>query len=352
MELDLFRVPLTPENYSQFNGKKEYLGKNRSDNDFYRIQTRDDKYGYVYYIEQEKIPLLPDYFHVKVNIGGENYSLLNRLRKLLEKDLFTKSSIDATFKAYPTIRSFLGFGNEFKNIITMKDIGRYATQTYVCYSTAFWPKGYKTKTLNFRNLISKLLDELESGVTIDADSLVVNEAVKEFALDVATKAKKVPKWVYAALATGGVICLKALFRDAVGNALDGGVGNFGNDNNVGDISELTSDINFSGEGIGMEDLSGGEVIVDSNPNDYSDPIGPSEDTYNVSFQGNKTVGKDLYLDKGEKYFKCAGGATGGEDITVYVKSGTNSKYVFNGSTPVCIDGKRLVTVNGRTYLVP
>lgn len=123
----------------------------------------------------------------------------------------------------------------------------------------------------------------------------------------------------------------------------------GNDNNVGDISELTSGINLSGEDI--EDLSGDDVVVDSNPNN-SLPIGALEDTYNVSFQGNKTIGNDLYLDKGEKYFKCAGGATGGDDITVYVKSGTNSRYVFNGSTPICIDGKRLVTINGRTYLVP
>ena len=352
MELDLFRVPLTPENYSQFNNKMEYLGKKGSDNDFYRVQTHDDKYGYVYYIEQEQIPMLPDWFTVKLNIGGKNYSLLKKLRTMLEKDLFTKSSIDEAFKAYPTIRSFIGLGNELRNCLTMKEIGRYATQTYVCYSSAFWPQGYIKKTQNFRDLIGRLLDELESGVTIDAGSLVINDAVKDFAKSAIGQAQKVPKWVYNALATGGVVCMKVLFRDAVGNAFDGVVGDIGGDNNVGDVSDLASDFDLGGDNIGMEDLSGDDVVADADPGDSSAPLGPSDDSYNVSFQGNKTVGKDLYLDKGDKYFKCAGGATGGNNITVYVKSGTNSRYVFNGSTPICIDGKHLVTVNGRTYIVP
>lgn len=74
-------------------------------------------------------------------------------------------------------------------------------------------------------------------------------------------------------------------------------------------------------------------------------------SYNVSFGANRTIGDDIYLDNGTITLERAGGGLGDKEVTVYVKSGTNTKYIIDGNTPKKIQGVTQVAIDGIKYLV-
>lgn len=76
------------------------------------------------------------------------------------------------------------------------------------------------------------------------------------------------------------------------------------------------------------------------------------DNYNVSFGANKTIGDTVYLDKGHTItLEPAGGGLGKETPEVYVKSGTNTRYILDGDLPRKIDGFTQVAYHGRKWII-
>lgn len=83
----------------------------------------------------------------------------------------------------------------------------------------------------------------------------------------------------------------------------------------------------------------------------NESISVEENSYNVSFGANRKIGDDVYLDKGTITLERAGGGLGDKDVTVYVKSGTNTKYIIDGNTPKKIQGVAQVVIDGIKYLI-
>lgn len=324
--MELYRIPLTANNKHIFKEKKVLTDTHYSCDCTYRIRTYDNKYGYTYYIDQEKIPLVPDWFTVRMNIGEDNYKLFNEVKKLAEGDLFTRSSLDYAFRKYPAIRSLVGIGNEFINGIMGLEVGQTIERRYICYASAFWPDEYEAKTHDFRMLVNNLMTELESGVTINFDDLEVNETLKNCIETIGNSSQKMPKWAKVALTVGGIICIKAIIKDAMNDSLDNLFGDSGNDFDGGD---------YDSEDVGSDNI------------DTEDPGSYSE----IAFMGNKTVGDDLYIEKDTITLTPAGGGLGEKEVTVYIKSGTNTQYIFDGSIPKKIQGVSQVTINGIRYVI-
>ena len=136
------------------------------------------------------------------------------------------------------------------------------------------------------------------------------------------------------MAVGGVIAIKAIVRDACMDGL-----NFGNDNN-----------SLGGSDFGGSDYDGSDF--DGSDYDGSDFDGSDyEQGYNVPFGANRTVGGDTYLDRGTITLERAGGGLGEKDVTVYVKAGTNTRYILDGNTPRRIDGMKFTIYNGIKYII-
>lgn len=278
MEMELYRVPLTSHNKEQFKRGKELLSS-----DFfskhYRIRTYDERYGYTYYITQERIPLAPDWFYIEVNIGEDNLRLFHEIQELALSDAFTRESLDYAFRKYPAIRSLVGFGNDFINeVFKGMDLRERIQRRYMCYPSAFWPDGYIEKTFEFRQCCNKLLDELGSGVYLNMNDFKINEELIKFGKAVSNAAQKVPSWVYKAIAIGGVICLKVLIKDAVNDVVNG-LGN--NNDSVGFGGECVNSENFNGD-----DFSS---VVSS----YENPSFAPSEGYNVAFMAQRETLESL-----------------------------------------------------------
>lgn len=87
---------------------------------------------------------------------------------------------------------------------------------------------------------------------------------------------------------------------------------------------------------------------DYTPESYANTDGQ----FNISFGANKTIGDNVYLDKGYTItLEPAGGGLGEEKPTVYVESGTNTRYILDGNTPRKIDGVNQILYHGKKWTI-
>lgn len=309
MERELYRVPLTSQNKEKFKSGKELLSSDFFGK-YYRIRTYDEKYGYTYYIEQERIPLAPDWFHIELMIGEENFKLFNAVKQFAESEVFTRDSLDYGFRNFPAIRSLVGIGNDlFNGIFKGVDFMDFRMmRRYICYPSAFWPYGYIEKTSEFRRLCNQLLDELESGVKLNINDFKINEELVRIGQSIGKVADKVPSWVYKAIAIGGIICVKVLIKDALNDTL----------NDMGNDFDSSS---VGGDGCNYDSISVGDGYTE-NPS-----IGPTEG-YNIPF-----------MAQSETLYSQGNGSQ--IDVTITKEPNTSNKF--------CIklpDGTKIHDVSG------
>ena len=112
------------------------------------------------------------------------------------------------------------------------------------------------------------------------------------------------------------------------------------------------DISLPTDSIDIPDTPDFDTDIDFDSDYTPDAYSDLENQYNIPFEGNKTIGDKVYLDKGESItLKSAGGGLGEESPKVYVESGTNTRYILDGNTPRKIDGVNQITYNGKNWKV-
>ena len=366
MEKKFFRVKYRNNGFPPQSILKKYNEASLFDaNGHYEITIYDWSYAYTLQVEHEKLPLVPDWFMVSAYIGKENIEILKKIGEIASTAPYTRESIQYTFRKYPNISQLVGVWNELKlGIQGIELFEDSIVKRYICFSSDFLPSGYKEKTSGFIEFVNGILNELEGEIYINTSDLVINTALVGAVNGIRDIWSNTPNWVKTALAVGGVIAIKAIVRDACMDGL-----NFGNDNNSlagsdfggsdydgSDFGGLDFDgsdfdgsdfdgLDFNGSDFGGSDFDG--LDFDGSDYDGSD----YEQGYNVPFGANRTVGGDTYLEKGTITLERAGGGSGDKEVTVYVKSGTNTRYILDGNTPRKIDGIKFTVYNGIKYFI-
>lgn len=336
MEKKFFRVKYRNNGFPPKSILKKYNEASLFDaNGHYEITIYDWSYAYTLQVEHEKLPLVPDWFAVSAYIGKENIEILKKIGEIASTAPYTRESIQYTFRKYPNISQLVGIWNELKLGIQGIELWEDSiVKRYICFSSDFLPSGYKEKTSGFIEFVNGILNELEGEIYINTSDLVINQALVDAVNGIRDIWSNTPKWVKTALAVGGVIAIKAIVRDACTDGL-----NFGNDNNSLAGSDFSGS-DYDGSDFGGSDYDGS----DFDGSDY-------EQGYNVPFGANRTVGGDTYLDRGTITLERAGGGLGDKDVTVYVKAGTNTRYILDGNTPRRIDGMKFTIYNGIKYII-
>ena len=112
------------------------------------------------------------------------------------------------------------------------------------------------------------------------------------------------------------------------------------------------DISLPTDSIDIPDTPDFDTDIDFDSDYTPDAYSDLENQYNIPFEGNKTIGDKVYLDKGESItLKSVGGGLEEESPKVYVESGTNTRYILDGKTPRKIDGANQITYNGKNWKV-
>ena len=361
MEKKKFRVKYSNNGFTPQSILKKYNEASFLDgNGHYEITIYDRSYAYTLQVEHEKLPLVPDWFMVSAYIGKENIEILKKIGDIASTAPYTRESIQYTFRKYPNISQLVGVWNGLKlGIQGIELFEDSIVKRYICFSSDFLPSGYKEKTSGFIEFVNGILNELEGEIYINTSDLVINTALVGAVNGIRDIWSNTPNWVKTALAVGGVIAIKAIVRDACMDGL-----NFGNDNNSLAGSDFGgSDYDgsdFGGSDFGGLDFDGSDFDgLDFDGSDFggsdfdgSDYDGSDyEQGYNVSFGANRTVGGDTYLEKGTITLERPGGGLGEKDVTVYVKSGTNTRYILDGNTPRKIDGMKFTVYNGIKYII-
>lgn len=135
------------------------------------------------------------------------------------------------------------------------------------------------------------------------------------------------------IAIGGLFAAKAVLK-SIGANLDTSF-NFDIPDTDIDLSQIDSSFDF-------------DFDFDCTTESYANTDGQ----FNISFGANKTIGDNVFLDKGYTItLEPAGGGLGEEKPTVYVESGTNTRYILDGNTPRKIDGVSQILYHGKKWTI-
>ena len=116
----------------------------------YEIEIHDCNYTYTLHVEHEKLPLVPDWFMVTAYIGKENVKTLKKIEEIIRTAPYTRESLQYTFRKYPNILKLLGLWSGLMLNIQGVELGEESiSKRYICFSSDFFPSGYKEKTKDF-----------------------------------------------------------------------------------------------------------------------------------------------------------------------------------------------------------
>lgn len=139
------------------------------------------------------------------------------------------------------------------------------------------------------------------------------------------------------IALAGVTCGLSVGLDALFDLSDVA--------DIGDMLDMADMADAVGSSVDAMDVLDADIvdfditdIDDVNIDDAGEGDELLADSYNVSFHGNKTIGRDTYIDKGTVTLHKAGGGLGTETVHYYTKAGTNTLYILDGNHPIQITG--------------
>lgn len=287
-------------------------------------------------------------------------NFLNEIRDL--KTIYTDSSIQDALQNVPSISSFL-FEHDNSSLFSDLSIGYYENYPELCFIWKYEVDNYEerdsalcAKEFIYEKVrfIQTFLQELHSFrlntklLVVDEDkkaSLIRRAKFKSFLKNAAIITAKVA--VKAA-----VVAAAAYVGTSIGMPDDGNFALDSGDSFDGDDFDFSgfdySDMDYVDTSDLPVELSDINVDYDSQLSEIAHSYGYNDN--NPSFMGNKHIGNDIYLDQNQTIRLDRAGGGGSDSFDVYVKSGTNSKYILDGHTPIRLTGQQ-VKINGIKYVL-